>query len=623
MKRDHRDSSFASSLPSSLSRSTAAFLVPFTSSTDSSNTQQITQGIIRTAKSKRKFQKRDDDTSDDDETDIEPLNHIGMLPPMINASGVMTPPIDHNMNVSTTGNATTGNGNDAGQVNEEDGRRISEDDFKRVMVLGSGAYAKVILVQHRTTRKLFAMKILKKDNVVLRKQQFHTMAERRILSCSESNPFIIRLFYAFQTKTTLNFVLDYCSGGELFYHLARLGSFPEDQSRFYAGELCLALGFLHANGILYRDLKPENILIDNEGHIKLVDFGLSKEGVYSAVEGGATFCGTPEYLAPEMLKKQPHGTAVDWWALGCILYEMLTGLPPFYDKNRKVMFQKILTAKIRFPAKMSQQAQDLITGLLNRDPPKRLGSNGSDSEVRKLDFWSELDWERLYAKGYSVPWIPPPTSKIGEFFDKAATGQPLESIHASSPPNIPLVLSGNMAAMEKAVEKSGVTMNGNATASMPISIVSKSDNTASSSSSSSGMNGEEMKVEDTYAHLFEGFSFSAADVPRPLSSSPVGSPPLVSIIEENLSLHSGSSSMSNEIRSPEKPKKSILQDAMAVQSNDVVQKLLHRLSNVMISDLQAMPSQVAKDAPITTKPWKESEDGIAVGGDIFKLEMDD
>ena len=167
-------------------------------------------------------------------------------------------------------------------------------------------------------------------------------------------------------------VLDYFTGGELFFHLKNGGCFPEERAKFYAAEITLALQCLHENGIIYRDLKPENVLLDDEGHIKLTDFGLSKEDI-AGNQMTHTFCGTPEYLAPEVIKGSWYGKSVDWWSMGTLLYEMLTGLPPFYNENLHLMYERIVTMPLTFPDDMSEEAKSLLSGLLERDPRKRLG----------------------------------------------------------------------------------------------------------------------------------------------------------------------------------------------------------------------------------------------------------
>ncbi|GAB9473062.1 Agc protein kinase, partial [Globisporangium polare] len=212
--------------------------------------------------------------------------------------------------------------------------KVCLEDFTLIRVIGKGSFGKVTLVRKKTNSKIFAMKILSKAHLLKRKQVEHTKTERRVLSVA-SHPFIVGLHYAFQTQAKLYFVLDYCPGGELFFHLSRMGKFDETMSRFYAAELVVALEHLHSLGVVYRDLKPENILLDEMGHIKLADFGLAKDEVTEIDSGATSLCGTPEYLAPEVLARKGHGTAVDWWGLGMVLYEMLTGLPPWYTRNRQ------------------------------------------------------------------------------------------------------------------------------------------------------------------------------------------------------------------------------------------------------------------------------------------------
>ena len=193
---------------------------------------------------------------------------------------------------------------------------------------------------------------------------------------------------AFQTQDRLCFVLDYCSGGELFHRLISVGSCSEDHARFYVAEIILALEYLHSLHIVYRDLKPENVMFDESGNIRITDFGCSKQGVTSSTKGATTFCGTPEYLAPELLLKREYGLAVDWWALGVLFYEMLVGMPPFYSRHQKEMYQKILSGSALYPSTLPPGAKGVISGLLVRNPSKRLGSSKKDGrEIRSLDYF--------------------------------------------------------------------------------------------------------------------------------------------------------------------------------------------------------------------------------------------
>jgi serine/threonine protein kinase len=277
--------------------------------------------------------------------------------------------------------------------------KVCLEDFTLIRVIGKGSFGKVTLVRKKTNSMIFAMKILSKSHLIKRKQVEHTKTERRVLSVV-SHPFIVGLHYAFQTESKLYFVLDYCPGGELFFHLSRMGKFDEKMVRFYGAELVVALEHLHSLGVVYRDLKPENILLDEMGHIKLADFGLAKDHVTEVDSGATSLCGTPEYLAPEVLARKGHGTAVDWWGLGMVLYEMLTGLPPWYTRNRQELFARIREAPLEIPKYLSPDAASLIALLLHRDPEKRLGSRGA-AEVKSHRYFKSVDWDGLL-------WADPP-----------------------------------------------------------------------------------------------------------------------------------------------------------------------------------------------------------------------
>jgi hypothetical protein len=268
----------------------------------------------------------------------------------------------------------------------DDRRKPCLEDFTLLRVVGKGSFGKVILVRKKDSDELFAMKVLSKPNVVLRKQVEHTRTERRVLGAA-SSPFVVRLHAAFQTEEKLYFVLDYCAGGELFFHLSRAGKFPEEVSRFYTAELLLALEHLHAHDIVYRDMKPENVLLDSAGHVKLADFGLAKDGVKESTTGASSLCGTPEYLAPEILARLGHGKAVDWWGLGMLLYEMLTGLPPWYTRDKKKLFLALRSAPLQFPDYISDIAKSFIGGLLDRNPQERLGGVGDAEAVKAHGFF--------------------------------------------------------------------------------------------------------------------------------------------------------------------------------------------------------------------------------------------
>ncbi|CCI40102.1 unnamed protein product [Albugo candida] len=278
------------------------------------------------------------------------------------------------------------------------------DDFELLKVIGKGSYGKVTLVRKKNSNRLFAMKSLHKSNVKRRNQVEHTKTERRVLGRAK-HPFIVHLHYAFQTTQKLYFVLDYCPGGELFYHLSRMEKFGEAMAKFYAAEITLALQHLHELGVVYRDLKPENILFDKQGHVMLADFGLAKEGITNGAEGTNSMCGTPEYLPPEILDRTGHGTAVDWWALGMVLYEMLTGLPPWYTRNRQKLFDRVRNAPLTFPDEVGEQARSLISGFLTRNPNERLGSKTAE-DVKHHPFFADINWQDLYDRKIRPPFNP-------------------------------------------------------------------------------------------------------------------------------------------------------------------------------------------------------------------------
>nr|XP_019604391.1 PREDICTED: serine/threonine-protein kinase Sgk2 isoform X5 [Rhinolophus sinicus] len=233
----------------------------------------------------------------------------------------------------------------------------------------------------------------------------HIMAERNVLLKNVQHPFLVGLRYSFQTPEKLYFVLDYVNGGELFFHLQRERRFLEPRARFYAAEVASAIGYLHSLNIIYRDLKPENILLDYQGHVVLTDFGLCKEGV-EPEETTSTFCGTPEYLAPEVLRKEPYDRAVDWWCLGAVLYEMLHGLPPFYSKDISQMYENILHQPLQIPGGRTVAACDLLQALLHKDQRQRLGSKADFLEIKNHVFFSPINWDDLYHKRLTPPFNP-------------------------------------------------------------------------------------------------------------------------------------------------------------------------------------------------------------------------
>lgn len=282
---------------------------------------------------------------------------------------------------------------------------VKPSDFDYLKVIGTGSFGKVLLARHRKEGGYYAVKVLDKQMIIKNKEERRVMVERSVLLKGLKHPFLVGLHFSFQTPKMLYFVLDFVNGGELFYHLQREGSFPESRAAFYAAEVAAALGYLHSLSIVYRDLKPENILLDSEGHVMLTDFGLCKEGV--AVGGIThTFCGTPEYLAPEVLLGQPYSPAVDWWGLGAVLFEMLSGLPPFYSRSRLEMLENILYSPLRLPSGLSKGAHSLLKGLLERDVSKRLGQRLDIEELKEHRFFASINWDDLVARKVRPPFIP-------------------------------------------------------------------------------------------------------------------------------------------------------------------------------------------------------------------------
>lgn len=275
-------------------------------------------------------------------------------------------------------------------------------DFELQDTLGTGTFGRVYLSKFQPSSKYYAMKVLKKSEVVRLKQVEHLLSEKQILS-SVRFPFIVDLFCTFQDDSNLYMLLEYVVGGELFTHLRRAGRFTNDMTRFYASEIVLAIEYLHSKDIIYRDLKPENLLIDHQGHIKITDFGFAKK----VVDRTWTLCGTPEYLAPEIIQSKGHGKAVDWWALGILIFEMLAGYPPFFDDNSFGIYEKILMGKVQFSAHFDPLAKDLLKRLLVSDRTKRLGNlKGGSEDVKRHKWFRGVDWVGLLDKNVRAPIIP-------------------------------------------------------------------------------------------------------------------------------------------------------------------------------------------------------------------------
>uniref|UniRef100_A0A8C4QPJ1 Ribosomal protein S6 kinase n=1 Tax=Eptatretus burgeri TaxID=7764 RepID=A0A8C4QPJ1_EPTBU len=310
--------------------------------------------------------------------------------------------------------------------------KIGPESFQLLRVLGKGGYGKVFQVRKVTgadSGEIFAMKVLKKAAIVRNpKDTAHTRAERSILQAIK-HPFIVDLIYAFQTGGKLYLILEYLSGGELFMQLEREGIFMEDTACFYLAEITLALGHLHSHGIIYRDLKPENIMLNPQGHIKLTDFGLCKEAVHDGTVTH-TFCGTIEYMAPEILTRSGHNRAVDWWSLGALMYDMLTGAPPFAADNRKKTIDKILRCKLSLPPYLSIEAREILKKLLTRTVSMRLGAAATDAEeVQGHPFFQHISWRDLLARKIDPPFKPclKSADDVSQFDTKFTRQTPVDS----------------------------------------------------------------------------------------------------------------------------------------------------------------------------------------------------
>ncbi|EGT55425.1 hypothetical protein CAEBREN_25185 [Caenorhabditis brenneri] len=309
--------------------------------------------------------------------------------------------------------------------------KITMEDFDFLKVLGKGTFGKVILCKEKRSQKLYAIKILKKEVIIAREEVAHTLTENRVLQRCK-HPFLTELKYSFQTDDRLCFIMEFAIGGDLYYHLNRevqmnKEGFSEPRARFYGAEIVLALGYLHANNIVYRDLKLENLLLDKDGHIKIADFGLCKEEIKFG-DKTSTFCGTPEYLAPEVLEDNDYGRCVDWWGVGVVLYEMMCGRLPFYSKDHNKLFELIMVGDLRFPGKLSQEAKTLLQGLLVKDPLQRMGGGPEDAlEICRAEFFRSVDWEAMYRKEIEPPYKPNVQSETDtSYFDNEFTSQPVQ-----------------------------------------------------------------------------------------------------------------------------------------------------------------------------------------------------
>ncbi|KAJ5175877.1 cAMP-dependent protein kinase type 2 [Penicillium canariense] len=282
--------------------------------------------------------------------------------------------------------------------------KYSQEDFLLQRTLGTGSFGRVHLVQSKHNHRFYAMKVLKKAQVVKMKQIEHTNDERRMLN-RVRHPFLVTLWGTWQDSRNLYMVMDFVEGGELFSLLRKSQRFPNPVAKFYAAEVTLALEYLHAHQIIYRDLKPENLLLDRHGHLKITDFGFAKE----VPDITWTLCGTPDYLAPEVVSSKGYNKSVDWWSLGILIFEMLCGFTPFWDSGSPVkIYENILRGKVKYPPYLHDDAVDLLSQLITADLTKRLGNlHGGPEDVKNHAWFAEVTWDRLARKDIDAPYIPP------------------------------------------------------------------------------------------------------------------------------------------------------------------------------------------------------------------------
>lgn len=338
---------------------------------------------------------------------------------------------------------------------------ISNFHFEPMKLIGKGGFSKVILARKKDSSRLFAIKRINKDFIVQENKVQQMLVEKQILE-KVHHPFVINLHWAYQTANDLNLVMDFCPGGELFFHLQHLGRFTEEHAQFYFCEILLGLEYIHSLNIIYRDLKPENILLDIDGHVCIIDFGLSKF-LENSRERSFSFCGSPEYMSPEMLQKQGHGRTVDFYSLGALLFEMLTGLPPYYHPNRKEMYSRILNEPISFPNYIGKMARNLMRGLLQKQPTHRLGSFEGAVEVKKHPWLADVNWEEYYHKQVIPPYRP--NLRVSNF-DPEYTSEPVDHTEFSVEnckfgPDDPFYEFDYTLCQDEAIEESANNKDGN------------------------------------------------------------------------------------------------------------------------------------------------------------------
>ena len=287
---------------------------------------------------------------------------------------------------------------------EEADTKVGPDDFTFLKVLGKGSFGKVMMAEHKPSKKIYAIKILKKDVLIEDNDLECALIEKNVLTKTCRHPYLTAMHSCFQTPDRLYYVMEMISGGDLLFAIQQCRRFPELRARFYAGEIVLALEFLHLQGIVYRDLKLDNVMLDGDGHIKVADFGMCKENIVGA-QKAFTFCGTPDYLAPEILLEVPYGVEVDWWALGVLVYEMTVGQPPFMGKTEEELFMSIMRKAVAFPGWSSPECKGIIRALTTKKVSARLGTGPDGVKDIKAHPWF-VGYVRRRRRGTPAPALP-------------------------------------------------------------------------------------------------------------------------------------------------------------------------------------------------------------------------
>jgi len=291
------------------------------------------------------------------------------------------------------------------RYNENQKNNGNINDFRIAKTLGSGSFGRVVLVKHNPTGDYYAMKVLIKEKIIKMRQVDHTLAEKRILF-SINFPFLVRLRFHFKDNSNLYLVLDFEQGGEMFTHLRKQKKFSEVQARFYCAQVVMAFEYLHYLEIVYRDLKPENMLLAMDGYCKVTDLGFAKK-LQKEHPRTYTLCGTPEYLAPEVIRNRGYGKSVDWWTVGVLIFEMTAGNVPFYSKDQQHMYRKIIQGHLYLPSHFTPELKDLCTNILQVDTSKRYGClRHGVKDIKQHPWFQTIKWQQLYEKQMKAPWVP-------------------------------------------------------------------------------------------------------------------------------------------------------------------------------------------------------------------------